>query len=117
MNRNQEEPLSRNRKNYLIGLLLITVGVLFLMDKVNIAEATDYWYVIPAIIAGSGFIEIISSRHPENIAKGCFSIILAFWLYASIEHLWGWTFSTSWPVILIAVGVRSIVTGLLSARK
>lgn len=117
MNQNHEEPLTRNRKNYLLGLLLIIVGVLFLMDKVNIAEVTDYWYVIPALIACSGFIEIISSRRPENIAKGCFSIILAFWLYASIEHLWGWTFRTSWPVILIAVGVRSIIAGLLSARK
>ncbi|WP_423680092.1 LiaF transmembrane domain-containing protein [Undibacterium sp. WLHG33] len=117
MNQNHEEPLTRNRKNYFIGLLLISVGALFLIDKVNIADATDYWYLIPAVIACSGLIEIISSRQPDNIAKGCFNIILAFWLYASVEHLWGWTFRTSWPVILIAFGARSIIAGLLSARK
>ncbi|MBC3884565.1 LiaI-LiaF-like domain-containing protein [Undibacterium griseum] len=107
----------RNGKNVSFGLVLVVIGSLFLMDKMHWVDAVDYWYLFPALIALSGIILIFSSSHPDLIAKGVFRIIFAFWLYASIEHLWGWTFHSSWPVILIAWGIQSIIAGILSNRQ
>ena len=116
MSRQHEEPQTRHRKNFLLGTVLVTIGVLFLAEKMRVSDLADYWYIMPALIGCFGLIEILSSRQPQNIANGCCTVILAFWIYASVVNLWGWTFSTSWPIVLIAVGIKSIVAGLLSTR-
>lgn len=99
------------------GLGLVTAGSLFLMDKMGFVNAFDYWYLFPAMIALHGVIAIISGRTPAIKANGCFNLICAFWLYASIAHLWDWTFRTSWPLLIIAFGLRNIVCGLLTSKK
>jgi len=110
-------PAARNARNLVFGTALVGAGVLFLINGWDFIAYLKWWICIPALIALGGVIDILVSRTARHIAKGCFNIILAFWIYASMEHLWGWTFSTSWPILLIAVGVQSIVLGLLSSNK
>jgi hypothetical protein len=40
-------------------------------------------------------------------------IFVAFWIFASLQHLWGLNFFNSWPMILIAMGVSVIFKGQL----
>ncbi|MBI3283822.1 MAG: hypothetical protein HYZ65_03075 [Burkholderiales bacterium] len=107
----------QNKKHLVWGVMLIAAGCVFLLDRINLLDALDWWYLFPAMIALHGLIDIVSSRQAEHIAKGCFNLVLAFWLYASLEQLWGWTFRSSWPLLLIAFGLKNIVAGLLAARK
>lgn len=107
----------QSRKNLMFGLGLILVGCVFLFDRIGMINAVEMWYLFPAMIALSGLIEIVDARHPVHIVKGCYSLVFAFWLYASIEQLWGWSFHTSWPILLIATGAKWMLTGLLTARK
>ncbi|MFZ6861487.1 LiaF transmembrane domain-containing protein [Undibacterium sp. Ji67W] len=108
---------AKNAKNLIFGIALVGAGALFLINGWDFISYKNWWIYIPALIALSGLIDILVSRTAKHVAKGCFNIILAFWIYASMEHLWGWTFGTSWPIILIAVGVQSIIRGLLSSNK
>jgi len=108
---------ARNTKNLLFGVVLVGAGSLFLINGWDSFDYLKWWYYVPAFIALYGLIDIVVGRTAKLIGKGCFNIIFAFWLFASIEHLWGWTFKTSWPLILIAFGVQSIVSGLLSSHK
>jgi hypothetical protein len=39
-------------------------------------------------------------------------IAVAAYLYAVLEHLGGWTFSTTWPFLVIAAGLSSVACGL-----
>ncbi|MFZ6686954.1 LiaF transmembrane domain-containing protein [Undibacterium sp. SXout11W] len=110
-------PAAKNAKNLILGVALVGTGVLFLINGLDFIAYLKWWIFVPALIALDGLIDILVSRRAKQIAKGCFNIIFAFWIYASMEHLWGWTFGTSWPIILIAVGVQSIVFGLLSLNK
>ncbi|MFZ6658385.1 LiaF transmembrane domain-containing protein [Undibacterium sp. TJN19] len=106
-----------SKGNVFFGLALIVAGSVFLMDHLGLLNAIDYWFLLPALIALSGLVDIISPRKPKHIAKGCFNMVIAFWLYVSIEHLWGWNFYTSWPLLLIAFGIQHIVAGLLATGK
>lgn len=106
-----------SKGNLFFGLALIVAGSVFLMDRMEMIYAVDYWFLLPAMIALGGVVDIISPSKPEHSAKGCFNLIFAFWLYASIEHLWGWNFRTSWPLLLIAFGVQHLVGGLLASRE
>ena len=111
---------ARNAKNLIFGLSLVAVGFLFLLngwDSFTDLLYLKWWFYVAGYIALTGIIDILIGRTPKLIAKGCFHLIIAFWIFASMEHLWGWTFRTSWPLILIAVGVQGIVSGLLSSPK
>ncbi|MFZ6870532.1 LiaF transmembrane domain-containing protein [Undibacterium sp. Di27W] len=106
-----------SKGNLFFGLALIVAGSVFLMDHMELIHALDYWFLLPAMIAIGGLVDIISPDKPEHIAKGCFSLVLALWLYISIEQLWGWTFHNSWPLLLIAFGIRHLIGGLLASRN
>lgn len=105
------------RKNLTFGLILVAVGTFFLLDRLELIDASQFWQYWPALIALSGAIKILSAKHPSHIIQGCVEIVVAFWLYASIEHLWGWSFHTSWPIFLIVIGVSTIARGFFTSNK
>lgn len=83
-------------------------------DRLGIVDAGLAWHFWPAVIGLLGLAKIISARKSSHVVKGGFYIAFAFWLYACIEHLWGWTFSANWPIIVIAYGVGIVLRGLLN---
>lgn len=107
----------QNGKQLAWGLTLITVGCLFLLDRLGYIDAFGFWTLFPAILALHGLIEIASSRKAVDIIKGCYNLVFAGWLYASMAHLWGLNFGNSWPILLIAIGTQYILTGLLVSRR
>jgi formate/nitrite transporter FocA (FNT family) len=68
------------------------------------------------VIALVGLVKLFTARQAEQRAWGGFLVFLAMWIVASIEHLWDLSFRTSWPMILIAVGVTHIICGLAGTR-
>ena len=112
------EHSQRNRSpHWISGLVLIVIGSLFLLERlavIDIGAWTHYW---PFIIAAVGLGRIADARSAAQVTKGGFLIFLAFWLYACLEHLWGMSFHNSWPMILIALGLRHIVAGLATKSE
>lgn len=109
-------PKRRRERHWMTGLILISVGALFLIDRLGLIEAGTLHHYWPALIGLVGLGRLISGRHAEQRAWGGFLVFLALWLYASMEHLWDLSFRTSWPLILIAVGVTHIICGLIGRR-
>jgi hypothetical protein len=103
--------------HWVSGLVLIVIGTLFLLDNldyIDIGEWVPYW---PFIIACVGVGRIIEARNPADVSRGGFLIFVAFWLYACLQHMWGLGFYNSWPMILIALGLRHIVAGLSASSE
>ena len=105
---------STEMRHYLFwGLTLIIVGGVFLADRLGYAKFESIWNLWPWLIAVHGGLAIAFANNIGNVIEGAFSIVLAFWLYACFEHLWGWTFIATWPIIVIAGGVAMVLRGLL----
>jgi len=101
-----------DHRHWVTGLILIGVGSAFLMERLGYIESftlRQYW---PGIIALVGAGQLLAARDAAQAVKGLFLIFLAGWLYASIQHLWGLSFQNSWPMVLIAVGLTHIASGL-----
>lgn len=99
-------------RHWVAGLILIGLGTLFMLERLGAIETNalrQYW---PGIIAIVGAGQLLAARDAAQAAKGAFLIFLACWLYVSIQRLWGLSFQTTWPMILIAVGLTHIVGGL-----
>jgi len=102
----------RPRKRMLWGVILIGAGCLFLVDRMDIYEVDEIWRFWPAIIAMAGVVEILSATRFKHVTSGFFNIVLGFWLYASMENLWGWTLGNSWPILMISFGITVAMNGL-----
>jgi hypothetical protein len=97
------------------GLVLIAVGVLFLLERLGLA---DFHYVIrhywPLIIVIIGLSKVLR----RQIWGGFWLIAIGAWLQISYLRLFGLSFSSSWPLLLIALGVGMIARTIFeSARR
>ena len=97
------------RRGLIWGALLIVIGVLLILDNAGMIESGPFWHYWPFILAAFGISKIIGFERPKHIASGFWLIFLGFWLFASIEHVWGLAFYNSWPLILIGWGVTIII--------
>lgn len=50
-------------------------------------------------------------RHRRGAGGGLWLIVLGAWLLVSQNHLWGFTFETSWPLFIIFWGVMMVLRG------
>lgn len=89
------------------GVILIALGVVFLLDRIGVAEFSDvfrrYW---PMVLVLIGLPKIFRR---ETFWSGIWLITLGVWLQMVRLHLFGLTFRTSWPLLLIALGAGIII--------
>jgi hypothetical protein len=99
------------------GLALIALGALFLVDRLGLADVGDVWNYWPAFIALHGAVTALFAQTVLQAVDGIFTIVVAFWIWACIEHVWGWTFIATWPVVVIAGGVVILLRGALGPKE
>ncbi len=97
------------------GLILIAVGILFLLDRLDVANfgfiAHHYW---PLIVVAFGVRHLLRGR----TWNGLWFIVIGSWLQVSVLRLFGLTFGSSWPLLLIAYGAGMILRAMIdSARR
>jgi hypothetical protein len=86
------------------GAALILLGVGFLLKNQGLIDAPDLWLIAPALIALSGLARLIAAPGAVNAVRAVLRLAVAAYLVVVIEHIGGWTFAATWPVLLIGVG-------------
>lgn len=99
---------SNPRQHVVIGTIIVVVGVLALIDKLNIFSIGNIFNFWPCIFAVIGFLKIAQSKSRSSMIIGVVFIVLAILL--TLRHLGVLHFEWRdwWPVILIAVGASII---------
>jgi hypothetical protein len=106
----------RGGKRVLFGTALVIIGCLFLFERLGYIQshsAGNYW---PFIFCAFGLNKLLFSQHTYRKIKGVLEIFVGFWMFACLEHLWGWTFTVTWPMILIALGLCYITSFLFKPQ-
>ncbi len=93
------------------GLVLISLGILFLLDELRLiyVDFGDLWPLIPIVI---GLANLFSSDLRKR-KSGAWLTMFGFWLAISEWELFGLDWSTSWPLIIIGVGLLIIWQSLV----
>lgn len=93
------------------GLVLIGIGVLFLLSRLGIADFGEvirrYW---PMIIILAGVPKLFSR---DTMWSGLWLIAVGIWLQVAHLRLFGLSYSTSWPLLLIALGGGMMLRALM----
>ena len=104
------------RKQLMWGLLLIGLGGALLLDQMGLVEITEIWHYWPFILVVIGINKMIGYPTAADFMRGLWTMFIGLWLFANFEHVFGLTFRTSWPYLIIAWGVTLILKPMIRAR-
>src|SRR4051812_3478913 len=91
------------------GLIVAGVGVLFLLNNLNIFHIYDVWRYWPLILIAIGATKLIDSPHTNDKAGGAVMVIVGgIFLAANLGAL-SWRVWEFWPLILIGAGIMMLL--------
>ena len=115
----EEAPRRIDPGKFVAGLIMIGFGMLFLLDRFEVADFSDVirqlWPVIIIVIG----ISKLTRR--DTVWAGLWTITVGVWLQLVTLRLFGMSYGSSWPLLLIAMGagiiLRAIVESAASRRE
>ncbi len=96
------------KQRVVIGAFIIIIGLLALIDKLNIFESLQFFQFWPTVFIAVGILKILHSKARSSILIGggliFVGVVLTLKQLGLLNiNLWDW-----WPVVLIAVGAHII---------
>jgi hypothetical protein len=108
----EHEETTRPRRQILWGVFLMALGGLFLLDRTGAVEMPSIWRFWPLVLLVAGASRLFA-RRPGSAA----TFLLMGVAFLAAEFRWmGLSYSTFWPLLLVAVGV-GIVIKAISAEE
>ncbi len=94
------------------GLSLMAAGVLFLLDRFRLLDLDHLFHLYwPMIVVVVGMVKLLR----RNLWGGSWVIVVGVWLQIAHLRLFGLTFHSSWPLLLIALGAGLIARTLFQS--
>ena len=97
------------------GFVLLIIGLVFLLDNLDLVESWTVFRFWPAILLVAGLKNLLDARDRGSAVSGTLlaavgALLLLDALYLIDVNLWDF-----WPVILVALGVRVLMNALPGA--
>jgi hypothetical protein len=98
------------------GLLLLGVGTFLLLSRLHVFDFDwtihRFWPLIVIIVGVSHIV------HRKTVWSGLWIVAVGVWLQMVTLHLYGFTYASSWPLLLVILGGGIIVRTIAgSARR
>jgi uncharacterized membrane protein HdeD (DUF308 family) len=105
----------RKARRIFWGIALIIAGVVLLLERfgmVDLGHVAVWWTWWPALVIVGGLAALVAPDDLKDAAKGLSTTLLGFWALACMQHWYGMTWSRSWPLALVIVGLEAILIAL-----
>jgi hypothetical protein len=101
--------LRHANKHFIIGMIIVCVGVVLLLDQLGFAEANQIFRFWPLILIYFGVQKLVSSANMVSRFWGGFITLLGISFQLEALGVRGIRFGTIWPVFLICAGVLMVL--------
>lgn len=91
-----------------VGVLLVLVGLVLLFGNFHYWMIGSVWHLWPIIFLVIGIGKLIDAQEAWEYRKAVWFLFLGGWFLISELHLWGFSYSNSWPLLLIGVGINML---------
>jgi len=96
------------------GLILITIGSVFLLERFGWLSIHHLWKYWPFVFIAMGISRFASPVSPERIGNGVMFMLMGL-AFLAINNGWrDFDWHNSWSLILVAVGAGIVTRALLS---
>jgi hypothetical protein len=96
----------------LVGLALMLVGLGFLMHRLDVWHvhlSARFWPLILLVIGAAKFLDgPVENRDGRSRRGGMWLIYIGVWGLISEFELFGLSYDTSWPLLVIALGLNIV---------
>ena len=93
------------------GVILVALGALFFLDR-HAQFAGGFWKLWPFAMVAIGALGLANARDWPQRRSAIWLMLVGGWLLVNTLDLFGLTWSTSWPLLVIAIGVLLVFDGL-----
>ena len=97
------------------GIVLIIMGVVFMLEQFDVVGFGEimslYW---PMIIVFLGASKLFNRA---TVWSGLWLISIGAWMQSARLNLFGMTFSSSWPLLMILFGAGVIARAIVEMRR
>jgi hypothetical protein len=125
----QPIPPRANAGRLTLGLIILSLGMLMLVDRLNYFDINVMQLFPGMVLIALGLSRIAlaevdpaSLRGPNPVRKptllrkadlrhGLWLMTVGTWLIVNAVHLFGLTYGTSWPLLVVAGGVFIVARG------
>lgn len=111
-----ERTSSRWDGRLLFGLVLLTMGVLFTLDNLNVMETEHIIRWWPAVFVVVGLCKLIGIGTTRHLVWGGMFTVFGSLLLGDKLGQWDFEFWNFWPLVLIFVGASLLTRGLSRTR-
>lgn len=105
MKDDKREHISATSAGLLPGLIVAAIGLVFLLNNLNIVRVHDLWEYWPVILIVVGITKLTDSTDSHEKTGGAVMILVGGVLLSSTLGLLSWSVWQFWPLILIGVGL------------
>jgi len=95
------------------GLVLMAVGGLILADRFGWLPGLTlnyrWWGILVSLL---GVAALVQPRRAADVGNGVSFILFGAWFVLANTHAYGFTWTNSWPLALVAVGAGTVAHSL-----
>jgi predicted membrane protein len=103
------QPSSRGNTNLVLGLFIVVIGVILLLDNLDILNSCNVFSFWPMIIVLIGILKITGAVSPTGRAIGLIFIAFGGLLLVDKLYFFNFDFGDWWPLILILIGAGMLI--------
>lgn len=108
MENSSETRVNKRGPNFWLAVILIAVGVLFLLDNLDVLDIGVFWKFWPVILIAVGLTKLTGSNFQDKSSASVLIGIGLLFLLLKLDILYWHEIWQFWPLILILIGVSII---------
>jgi predicted membrane protein len=102
---------TRNASRLFLGLVIISLGVLALLDNLGVIHIESAWRFWPLFLVAIGLSRLLRPAGCPGRWTGFIMLLLGLWFLASNLGVMPYRIRDFWPVIVVLVGARLVWGG------
>ncbi len=107
------ETRSGSRRSWAVvgGVILIAVGALFFLDR-HAQFSGGFWKLWPFAMVAIAAVKLANAGSWPERRSALWLMMVGAWLLLNTLDLFGLSWATSWPLLVIGVGVLMVMDSL-----
>jgi hypothetical protein len=101
------------RSRLIWGLVLLVFGAFALAINLGFRIPRDFWDYWPAIPLTIGLAQMAWPGSTRDRLSGYWLVVLGIYGFITVFEIFGLHWGTSWPIWIVALGIRIVLGGIL----